>query len=105
MSAARRSASSADRFKAAGSSRRRDAETGQAPERGKTARRSKPVRITVDLDPADYRQMKRLVDALADATDIPTLAHSVMWRALLHLAADDPELLERVAGQILADQD
>jgi len=105
VSAARRSASSTDRFKAAASSRRRDADTGQAPERGKTAKRSKPVRITVDLDPSDYRQMKRLVDTLADSTDIPTLAHSVMWRALLHLAANDEQLLDRVAEQIADDLD
>lgn len=105
MSAARRSASSADRFKVAAGSRRKDTETGQAPERGKTARRTKPVRITVDLTPEDYRLMRRLVDELALATDIATLPHSQMWRALLRRAETDPELLDAIAAQIKADQD
>ncbi|GAA2738974.1 hypothetical protein [Actinocorallia aurantiaca] len=66
-------------------------------------RRGRPVRITVDLDPADYRTMRRLVAELGEATDTPTLAHSAMWRALLHLAADDEQLLARVAEQLRAD--
>lgn len=104
MSAAGRSASSADRFKRAAASRRKD-DTGQAPERGLTARRTKPVRITVDLTPEDYRQMRRLVVELAEQTDIPTLPHSQMWRALLHRAADDPELLADIAHRIRMDRE
>jgi len=104
MSAAR-SGSSAARFAAAGRSRRKDAETGEAPVRGVTARRTKPVRITVDLQPPDYRSMKRLVDELAEATDIPTLPHSVMWRALLQRAAEDPALVADLAERIRADRD
>lgn len=104
MSAAR-SGSSADRFAAAGRSRRKDAETGAAPVRGVTARRTKPVRITIDLQPPDYRSMKRLVDELAEATDVPTLAHSVMWRALLQRAAEDPALVADLAERIRAARD
>ncbi|WP_067807836.1 hypothetical protein [Actinomadura formosensis] len=100
---ARRSGSSPDRFAAAGRSRRKDAETGQAPTPGATARRTKPVRITVDLDPADYRAMRQLVDELAERTDTPTLPHSVMWRALLRQAAADPARREELAAQIRAD--
>lgn len=99
------SGSTPGRFAAAGRSRRKDAETGQAPVRGVTARRTKPVRITVDLEPADYRLMKRVVDELADAADIPTLPHSVMWRALLHRASDDPALMAELAAHIRAAHD
>jgi len=91
--------SSTDRFRAVGASRRRD-ETGQAPQRGTTARRTRPVRITVDLDPADYRTMRRVVGELADATDIPALPHSRMWRAMLAEVAEDPALMEAVAARI-----
>jgi hypothetical protein len=105
MSAAGRSASSADRFKRAATSRRKDETTGQAPERGTTARRTKPVRITIDLAPEDYRQMRRLVDELAWRTDMPTLAHSQMWRAMLRRVAEDPGLLDQVAEQLRADLD
>lgn len=97
--------SSADRFRSAARSRVKDETTGQAPARGTTAARTKPVRITIDLTPEDYRAMRRLVDELAAATDIPTLAHSVMWRALLHRAAEDPGLLNQVAEQIRVDRD
>lgn len=95
--------SSAGRFRAVGASRRRDAETGQAPQRGATARRTRPVRITVDLDPADYRTMRRVVDELADATDIPALPHSRMWRAVLAELAEDPALMEALAARIRAE--
>lgn len=104
MTPAARSTSSSERFKQAGSSRRKDT-AGQVPERGATARRTKPVRITIDLAPADYRKMKRLVDELADVTDVPTLPHSQMWRAMLAEAADDPGLLTRIAERIRSDQD
>ncbi|MEV4251376.1 hypothetical protein AB0J63_49335 [Streptosporangium canum] len=104
MSAAGRSASSTDRFKRAASSRRKD-DAGQAPERGTTARRTKPVRITVDLAPEDYRQMRRVVNELAEEVDVPTLPHSRMWRAMLAEVAGDPAMLARVAERIRADQD
>jgi hypothetical protein len=105
VSAARRSPSSPGRFKAAAGSRRKDETTGQAPERGTTARRTKPVRITVDLTPEDYRRMRHVVDELATRTDIPTLAHSAMWRALLRRLDDDPALLAEIAEQIRNDRD
>ncbi len=105
MSAARRSLSSTGRFRAAAASRRRDAETGQTPERGTTARRTKPVRITVDLTPEDYRTMRRIVDDLAVRADIPTLAHSVMWRALLRRLDDDPAMIVDLAARIRAERD
>ncbi|MFI6513900.1 hypothetical protein ACIBCT_40410 [Streptosporangium sp. NPDC050855] len=104
MSAAGRSASSADRFKKAAGSRVKD-ESGQAPERGTTARRTKPVRITLDLTPEDYAQMRRLVAELADRADAPTLPHSAMWRALLRRVADDPQLIGEIAERIKADRD
>jgi hypothetical protein len=105
MSAARRSSSSASKFRSAAGARRKDAETGQAPERGTTARRTKPVRITVDLTPEDYRLMRHVVAELASSTDIPTLAHSVMWRELLRLTDSDPEVFEAIAARIASDRE
>lgn len=99
-----RSASSPDRFRRAAGSRRKD-ETGREPVRGETARRTKPVRITIDLEPADYQTMRATVADLAGRTDIPTLAHSVMWRVLLRRAARDPELLAELAETIRAEVD
>lgn len=101
----RTSPSSPDRFAAAGRSRRKDAETGAAPSPGRTARRTKPVRITIDLTPEDYAAMRALVGELAARADRPTLAHSVMWRVLLRAAAGDPDRWEELAALIRAETD
>jgi hypothetical protein len=102
---AARPSSTADRFKAAAASRRKD-ETGKAPAgRGATAQRTKPVRITVDLDPADYLRMRQLVGEMATRTGIPTLAHSVMWRAVLRVVEGDAKMKAAIADQITSDQE
>ncbi|MFC7331490.1 hypothetical protein [Marinactinospora rubrisoli] len=100
MSAAR-SSSSASRFAAAATSRRKG-EDGATPTRGATAGRTAPVRITIDLTPADYRRMKEALAELARLSDIPTLPHSEMWRAALRRIADDPELRADLAEDIVS---
>lgn len=49
-------------------------------------------------------QGRRLIDALADSSDIPTLAHVATWRALLRLATDDEQLLLRHVAEQIADE-
>ncbi|MEV0237518.1 hypothetical protein [Nonomuraea sp. NPDC050786] len=88
-----------NRFARVAAARRKD-EAGQVPERGTTAKRTDPVRITVDLDPADYRAMNRLVAEVGDELDVPRLPHSKMWRALLEYAAETPEMVGELARRI-----
>lgn len=68
--------------------------------RGESARRTDPVRVTVDLDPPAYSRMRRVLLDVAEEADRPTLTAAAMWRALLEEASDDPALLTRVAKRI-----
>lgn len=70
--------------------------------RGESARRTDPVRVTVDLDPPAYSQMRRVLLDVAEEADRPTLTAAAMWRALLEEASADPALLTRVAKRISA---
>ena len=76
----------------------------ERPERGRTAKRSTPVRITIDLDPGDYSTMRRVVMELGLQADRPTLAHSAVWRALLAELDIDGDLAERVVERIRSGQ-
>ncbi len=62
---------------------------------GRTAIRSKPVRITLDLSPELYRQLTRLADSAAIALDVPRVALADAVRAMIRVTADSPgEVLE-----------
>ena len=62
-----------------------------APAPGKAAVRTKPVRITIDLDPAAYTALNRWI---ASATarvnpDLPRLSQSAAVRAMIDAAVKD----------------
>jgi hypothetical protein len=57
---------------------------------GRTAIRSKPVRITLDLSPELYRQLTRWADEAAVELDVPRVALADAVRAMIRLAGDDP---------------
>jgi hypothetical protein len=64
---------------------------------GRTAIRSKPVRITLDLSPELYRQLTRLADSAAITLDVPRVALADAVRAMIRVTTDDPsEVLERL---------
>ncbi len=74
----------------------RRADVGAAPA-GRTAIRSKPVRITLDLSPELYRQLTRLADSAAITLDVPRVALADAVRAMIRVTADSPgEVLERL---------
>jgi hypothetical protein len=79
---------------AAAAARRADA---GAPPAGRTAIRSKPVRITLDLSPELYRQLTRLADSAAITLDVPRVALADAVRAMIRVTADSPgEVLDRL---------
>jgi hypothetical protein len=79
---------------AAAAARRTEADARPA---GRTAIRSKPVRITLDLSPELYRQLTRLADSAAIALDVPRVALADAVRAMIRVTADSPgEILERL---------
>ena len=67
----------------------RRTEPGATPA-GRTAIRSKPVRITLDLSPELYRQLTRWADEAAVELDVPRVALADAVRAMIRIAADDP---------------
>lgn len=105
MSAAKKSpssASSASRFARAAASRRttQQESSPSSPERGHTAVRSKPLRTTVDLSPADHRRLRRIADRLAEELDVPEVSRRAVWLALLAELAQDEGLYTRVRGRV-----
>ena len=71
---------------AAAAARRTDPDARPA---GRTAIRSKPVRITLDLSPELYRQLTRWADEAAIELDVPRVALADAVRAMIRVAAAD----------------
>jgi hypothetical protein len=68
-----------------------------APPAGRTAIRSKPVRITLDLNPELYRQLTQWADAAAIALNVPRVALADAMRAMIRVTTENPdEVLERL---------
>jgi hypothetical protein len=64
---------------------------------GRTAIRSKPVRITLDLSPELYRQLTGWADSAAITLDVPRVALADAVRAMIRVTIEDPdEVLERL---------
>jgi hypothetical protein len=79
---------------AAAAGRRAAPDAGPA---GRTAIRSDPVRITLDLSPELYRQLKTWVDSAAVALDVPRVSLADAVRAMIRVAADNPDdVLDRL---------
>jgi hypothetical protein len=58
---------------------------------GKTAIRSKPVRITLDLSPELYRELTGWADEAAIALGVPRVSLADAVRAMIRVTADHPD--------------
>jgi len=68
-----------------------------APPAGRTAIRSKPVRITLDLNPELYRQLTQWADSAAVALGVPRVSLADAVRAMIRVSAENPgEVLDRL---------
>ena len=78
---------------AAAATRRTEPDAGA----GKTAIRSKPVRITLDLSPELYRELTRWAHSAAIELDVPRIALADAVRAMIRVTTESPdEVLERL---------
>jgi hypothetical protein len=73
-----------------------------APAAGRTAIRSKPVRITLDLSPELYRQLTQWTDSAAITLGVPRVALADAVRAMIRVAAENPD---EVLGRLRRDRD
>ena len=79
---------------AAAASRRSEPEARPA---GRTAIRSKPVRITLDLSPELYRQLTQWADSAAVTLGVPRVALADAVRAMIRVTTEHPdEVLDRL---------
>jgi hypothetical protein len=68
-----------------------------APKAGRTAIRTKPVRITLDLSPELYRQLTQWTDAAAVELDVPRVALADAMRAMIKVTTENPaEVLDQL---------
>ncbi len=64
---------------------------------GRTAIRSKPVRITLDLSPELYRQLTQWAHLAAIELDVPRIALSDAVRAMIRVTTESPdEVIEQL---------
>jgi hypothetical protein len=64
---------------------------------GRTAIRSKPVRITLDLSPELYRQLTRWAHSAAIELDVPRIALADAVRAMIRVTTESPgEVMEQL---------
>lgn len=62
--------------------------------------RTRPVRVTVELSPMEHKLLRRwCADTSADL-DLPVVAGAEVFRALLSLMLDDPEVAEQVRAEL-----
>ena len=73
---------------AAAAARRAEPDASPA---GRTAIRSKPVRITLHLSPELYRQLTRWAGTAAVELDVPRVALADAMRAMIRVAAESPD--------------
>jgi len=67
---------------------------------GRTAVRTAPIRITVDLSPPDYQRLSDLAADIGRQAGIPRLALAKFIRALIETAGSDPAVTEAVSRTI-----
>ncbi len=79
---------------AAAAARRTEPDASPA---GRTAIRSKPVRVTLDLSPELYRQLAQWADKAAVELDVPRISLVDAVRAMIRVATESPEpVIERL---------
>ena len=64
---------------------------------GRPAIRSKPVRITLDLNPELHRELTMWAESAAIALDVPRVSLADAVRAMIRVTTENPdEVLERL---------
>lgn len=62
--------------------------------------RTRPVRVTVELSPMEHKQLRRWCAETSADLDLPVVAGAEVFRALLNLMHDHPEVAEQVRAEL-----
>ncbi len=74
-------------------------ETAPAAAAGESPR-VKPVRVVVELQPVEHRNLRRLADRFADEIGVPQVAMAEVLRVLLTIAQDDERIAAKVGKEL-----
>ncbi|MGI8815005.1 MAG: hypothetical protein ACR2G2_06895 [Pseudonocardia sp.] len=62
--------------------------------------RTRPVRVTVELSPMEHKQLRRWCAETSADLDLPVVAGAEVFRALLSLMREHPEVAEQVRAEL-----
>jgi hypothetical protein len=62
--------------------------------------RTRPVRVTVELSPMEHKRLRRWCAETSADLDLPVVAGAEVFRALLNLMHDHPEVAEQVRVEL-----
>ncbi len=62
--------------------------------------RTRPVRVTVELSPMEHKQLRRWCAETSADLDLPVVAGAEVFRALLNLMHDHPEVADQVRAEL-----
>jgi hypothetical protein len=76
----------------------------EAPPLGKTAIRTKPVRVTLNMPPELFRQLTHWADSAADLLDVPRVSvqdalRAMVWAGVADGSPASPVLAELLRGR------
>jgi len=62
--------------------------------------RTRPVRVTVELSPMEHKALRQWCAQTSADLDLPVVAGAEVFRALLSLMRNDPEVAEQVRAEL-----
>ncbi|HEY1970689.1 MAG TPA: hypothetical protein VGH89_22240 [Pseudonocardia sp.] len=75
------------------------AEHAPRPTEGRVPR-TRPVRVTVELSPMEHKALRQWCASTAAELDLPVVAGAEVFRALLALMRDSPEMADAVRAEL-----
>jgi hypothetical protein len=67
---------------------------------GSRVPRTRPVRVTVELSPMEHKALRQWCAQTSADLDLPVVAGAEVFRALLSLMRNDPEVAEQVRAEL-----
>lgn len=67
---------------------------------GGRAPRTRPVRVTVELSPIEHQALRQFCATTSADLDLPVVAGAEVFRALLSLLREQPEIAEQVRAEL-----